>query len=92
MENDLISVIVPIYNAEKYLHRCLDSLRKQTYTNIEILLINDGSSDRSLQICEKYEKKDDRFKLFQKENGGVSSARNVGLKNVRGGVRSICGC
>jgi len=81
---DKISVIVPIYNSEKYLERCLDSLIQQTYDNLEILLINDGSTDTSQQICEDYLKKDNRIKLYNKVNGGLSSARNLGLKEATG--------
>lgn len=83
MEN--ISVIVPIYNVEKYLRRCVDSLLKQTLENIEILLINDGSTDKSGQICDEYLKIDNRIRVFHKRNGGVSSARNLGLENIKGG-------
>jgi glycosyltransferase involved in cell wall biosynthesis len=80
----LISVIVPVYNVEKYLSKCLDSLVSQTYRNIEILLINDGSTDNSLSICEDYGDSDKRIKIFSKNNSGVSSARNVGLENAKG--------
>lgn len=80
----LVSVIVPVYNAEKYLARCIDSILNQIYQNIEIILINDGSSDNSLLICKEYEKKDSRVVTFNKVNGGVSSARNLGLDNARG--------
>lgn len=79
-----ISIIVPIYNTERYLKRCIDSIIKQTYTNLEIILVNDGSTDNSLKICREYEKKDKRIKLFNKENGGQSSARNLALKNATG--------
>lgn len=75
-----ISIIIPIYNMELYLRRALDSILHQTYTNWEALLIDDGSNDKSRQICEEYEKADKRFRYFYKENGGVSSARNFGLK------------
>ncbi|QCS53922.1 glycosyltransferase family 2 protein [Priestia flexa] len=80
----LISVIVPIYNAEKHLNKCLESLRKQIQTNLEIILINDGSTDKSAAICDEYQQLDNRFKLINKPNGGVSSARNVGLKAASG--------
>ncbi len=79
-----ISVIVPVYNAEKYLRRCLDSICGQTYKHLEIILINDGSSDNSQAICEEYLKKDSRIKLFNQENGGSSIARNTGLDNATG--------
>lgn len=77
-----ISVIVPFYNAEKHLQKCIESLLVQTYHNIEILLIDDGSSDHSLEIAEKYQKTDSRIKVFHKENGGVSSARNFGILHL----------
>lgn len=80
----LISVIVPVYNTEKYLHRCIDSILSQSHKNFELLLIDDGSSDESGNICDKYAKKDLRVHVFHKENGGVSSARNVGLNNAKG--------
>ncbi|MDG6137310.1 MULTISPECIES: glycosyltransferase family 2 protein [Lactococcus] len=75
----LISIIVPIFNAEKYLKECLESIINQTYKNIEILLINDGSSDSSLDMCKPYAIKDERIVLYTQKNGGVSSARNRGL-------------
>lgn len=81
---DKISVIVPVYNVEKYLEECLDSLINQTYNNIEIILINDGSTDNSLKICKKYKKIDSRIILINKKNEGVSSARNVGLRKATG--------
>ena len=77
--NNKISVIVPVYNAEKGLNICLDSLKKQTYKNFEVILINDGSTDKSGDICDIYTKKDDRFKVVHSKNSGVSSARNKGL-------------
>lgn len=80
----IISVIVPVYNAEKYLHRCIDSILAQTFTNFEVLLVNDGSKDNSGKICDEYAVKDQRIRVFHKENGGVSSARNLGLDNARG--------
>lgn len=79
----LFSIIIPIYNSEKYLRECLDSLKNQTYRNIEIILVNDGSKDSSKQICEEY-LKDERFKLIDKENAGVSKARNDGIKAASG--------
>ena len=84
MDNPKISVIVPVYNAEKYLHRCIDSILAQTFTDFEMLLIDDGSTDKSGDICDEYAKKDKRIRVFHKENGGVSSARNVGLDNAIG--------
>ena len=64
----MISVIVPVYNVEEYLEECLESIQKQTYTNIEVILVNDGSTDGSKEICERYCAKDSRFKLFNQEN------------------------
>ena len=85
-----ISVIVPIYNAEKYLHRCIDSILAQIFTDFELLLINDGSKDRSGAICDEYAVKDSRVRVFHKENGGVSSARNLGLDNAKGEWIAFC--
>ena len=82
--NPKISVIIPVYNAEKYLRRCVDSILAQIFTDFELLLIDDGSKDKSGVICDEYAKKDNRVKVFHKENGGVSSARNLGLDNARG--------
>lgn len=84
MGNELISIIVPIYNVENYLQQCLDSIQDQTYQNFECLLINDGSPDNSANICREYVDKDSRFKYFEKENGGVSSARNLGIERSEG--------
>ena len=84
MSDSLISVIVPVYNSEQTLNRCIDSILGQTYRNFELLLINDGSKDRSGEICDEYARKDSRVKVLHKENGGVSSARNVGMDNARG--------
>lgn len=82
--NPKISVIVPVYNVEQYLPRCIDSILAQTFTDYELLLIDDGSPDNSGRICDEYAKKDKRIRVFHKENGGVSSARNLGLDNVKG--------
>lgn len=79
-----VSVIVPIYKAEKYLRRCVDSILAQTFTDFEVLLIDDGSPDNSGEICDEYAAKDSRVRVFHKENGGVSSARNLGLENASG--------
>ena len=79
-----ISVIVPIYNAARYVRKCLDTLLAQTYYNYEIILIDDGSSDSSFLICKQYLKKSDKIKLFHKKNGGVSSARNLGITKAEG--------
>lgn len=79
-----ISVIVPVYNTEKYLPRCIDSILAQTFTDFELLLIDDGSKDNSANICDEYAAKDQRVRVFHKQNGGVSSARNLGLDNAQG--------
>ncbi len=79
-----ISIIVPIYNVEKYLRRCLDSLLIQYFKDIEIIAINDGSTDLSLQILNEYAIKDDRLKIIDQSNGGVSSARNAGIDAASG--------
>lgn len=85
MENiPTISVIVPVYNTEKYLNQCIDSILAQTFTDFELLLIDDGSTDNSAMICDEYAQKDSRVRVFHKKNGGVSSARNLGLDNARG--------
>lgn len=81
---DLISIIVPVYNTEKYLDRCIQSILAQTYTNFELLLIDDGSTDSSGAICDSYAEQDSRVRVFHKPNGGVSSARNMGLDNALG--------
>ena len=80
----MVSIIVPVYNTEKFLHRCIDSILAQTYTDFELLLIDDGSKDSSGAICDEYAVKDARVRVFHKENGGVSSARNLGLDNAKG--------
>lgn len=80
----LISIIIPIFNTEKVLNRCLDSVLRQTYTDWECLLIDDGSTDGSGVICDEYAKTDTRFRVFHQQNRGVSAARNVGLDNARG--------
>ena len=81
---DLISIIVPVYNVEIYLTECVRSILNQTYKNIEILLIDDGSSDNSGVLCENLAKQDDRIKVFHKENGGLSDARNYGIEKAVG--------
>ena len=77
--DEKISVIVPVYNVEQYLERCVDSIINQTYKNLEILLVNDGSTDNSGQLCDELAKKDDRIRVIHKENGGLSDARTVGI-------------
>lgn len=81
---DLISVIVPVYNAEDYLDRCIESIINQSYSNFELLLIDDGSSDKSLEICNKWEKRDERIQVYSQKNGGASAARNYGLRMMKG--------
>lgn len=81
---DLITIIIPIYNVEKYLRECIESVLNQTYKNLEIILIDDGSKDNSAKICDEYEEKEKRIKVIHKENGGVSSARNKGLEIATG--------
>lgn len=81
---DLISIIVPVYNVEEYLVECLDSIVKQSYSNIEIIIVDDGSTDGSGKICKEYLKKDNRIKYYKKKNGGLSSARNYGIKKSSG--------
>ena len=80
----LISIIVPIYKVEIYLRKCIDSIVNQTYKNIEILLIDDGSPDNCGIICDEYAKKDERIKVIHKENGGLSDARNYGIEASTG--------
>ena len=84
MEQPLISIIVPVYNAEQYLEKCVNSIINQTYTNLEIILVDDGSPDNCGAICDEYAKKDSRIKVIHKSNGGVSSARNRALECLTG--------
>ena len=79
-----ISVIVPVYNTEEYLPRCLDSIIGQTFDNIEVIVVDDGSTDNSYSVCREYAGRDTRIRLFHKENGGASSARNLALDKVQG--------
>lgn len=82
--NPLVSVIVPVYNQRKFLDNCMESIRKQTYSNLEILLIDDGSNDGSEKICDRWGEKDNRIHVFHVKNGGLSYARNLGLANMNG--------
>lgn len=85
MENNpKISVVVPVYNAEKNLERCINSIYAQTFTDYEIILVNDGSKDNSLAVCNEYAKKDSRITVIDKENGGAGSARNMGIEEAKG--------
>ena len=90
MKDPVVSIIVPIYNSEQYLPQCLDSILSQTYTDFELLLVDDGSKDQSGAICDEYAMKDPRVRVFHKENGGVSAARNLALQEARG--KYICFC
>lgn len=81
---DLISVIIPVYKVEKYLKRCVNSVLKQSYQNLEIILVNDGSPDRCGVICDEIAMLDDRVKVIHKKNGGLSDARNAGIKISKG--------
>ena len=97
MEEKLVSVIVAVYNIEEYLPRCIESIMHQTYRKLEIILVDDGSTDGSGDICDEYAGKDDRILVIHKKNGGLSDARNAGLerasgvhgRNVPGHVRSL---
>lgn len=80
--NNLISIIVPVYNVDKYLDRCINSILKQTYSNLEVLLIDDGSTDNSRLICDKYASEFNNVRVYHKKNGGISSARNYGLERI----------
>ena len=84
MNNKLISVIVPVYNVEHYLNRCVDSILAQTYSDLEILLVDDGSTDSSGAICDAYARQDARVQVIHKKNGGLSDARNCGIEHAKG--------
>ena len=84
MDNELISIIVPVYKVEKYLEKCVKSILKQNYTNLEIILVDDGSPDKCGQLCDELAKTDDRIRVFHKENGGLSDARNYGVERANG--------
>ena len=84
MEASLISVIVPVYNIKEYLPRCVESIIYQTYNNLEILLVDDGSTDGTGALCDELAQKDSRIRVFHKKNGGSSSARNLGLREAKG--------
>ena len=82
--NELISIIVPVYNVEKYLEKCVNSIVNQTYKNLEIILVDDGATDSSGKLCDKLAKIDNRIKVYHKENGGLSDARNYGVERATG--------
>lgn len=84
--NRELAIIVPVYNVEKYLHECIDSILKQTFTDFDLVLVDDGSTDNSGRICDSYIDVDARIHVIHKSNGGVSSARNAALDYVHGGV------
>ena len=79
-----VSIIVPVYKAEQYLHRCVDSILSQSFTDCELILVDDGSPDKSGEICDEYASRDSRIQVIHKQNGGVSSARNAGLDVAHG--------
>lgn len=85
-----VSIVVPVYNVEQYLERCLDSIRSQSYEKLEIILVDDGSTDNSSGICDRYAEIDNRIKVIHKTNGGLSDARNVGLENATGDYVYFC--
>lgn len=88
---DLISIIIPVYQAEPYLKQCIESVTEQTYSNLEIILVDDGSPDRCPQICDEFATKDARIKVIHKTNGGISDARNVGVYSIPSRKNGWCG-
>lgn len=84
IETDLISVIVPIFNVEAYLRPCIESILASTYTTLQIILVNDGSTDHSGEICDEYTRKDTRIEVIHQKNAGLSPARNSGMKAAKG--------
>lgn len=90
MKKDLVSIIVPVYNTEKYLEECLVALKNQTYNNIEVILVDDGSTDNSVEICDIFCKDDNRFKVFHRKNHGASATRNFGIEKTTGKYIMFC--
>lgn len=88
MNDDLVTIVIPVYNVEKYIERCLNSIIRQTYNNIEIIIVNDGTEDKSIEICKKIQLKDNRIKIINQKNAGLSAARNTGIRNASG--KYIC--
>lgn len=88
-QNETISVIIPVYNVEKYIDRCLQSVVDQSYRDMEIIIVDDGSTDLSSEICKRWGEKDSRIKLISQKNSGAGAARNNGLKCAMGGVYNI---
>lgn len=84
------SIIVPVYKVEKYLRECIDSVLEQSYTDFELILVDDGSPDNCPQICDSYAQKDKRIKVIHQKNKGLSAARNAGIKAIGGGVLCFC--
>ena len=87
---ETVSIIIPVYNSEPYLSRCLDSVLAQTYPKIEVLLIDDGSTDNSYAICQQYAQRDSRMKVIHQQNQGAAAARNTGLDNATGEYIMFC--
>lgn len=87
----VVSIIVPVYNVKSYVGECVESLCRQTYTNLEILLVDDGSTDGSGEVCDEYAGRDERIRVIHQANRGLSGARNMGLDDARGGIYSFRG-
>ena len=87
MKNELVSVIIPVYNSKTYLRECIESATNQTYSNLEIILLNDGSTDDSGALCDSFAQEDSRIKVIHKENSGVSDTRNKGVEIANGKYR-----
>ena len=89
MDKTLVSVIVPVYNVQKYVHKCLESLTQQSYNSLEIIIVDDGSTDGSGEICDEFVKSEKRAKVYHKKNGGLSDARNYGIKKSKGSLIAL---